>query len=127
MAVPSPTPEGENHGILQRDPREAWHIASPAAANHPPPQCALVAVVVQLEQRAAANPQELNWRTTIVALLKLLDIDSSFVARKELATELGWAADLTEDSAKKVNIRLRSTGLPRIAANGGNAPKELLD
>ena len=49
---------------------------------------AVVDVVAQLEKRAAANPQKLNWRTSIVDLLKLLDIDSSLDARKALATEL---------------------------------------
>ena len=86
----------------------------------------MVDVVAQLEQRAAANPQKLNWRTSIVDLLKLLDIDSSLTARKELATELGCPADLMGDSAK-MNMWLHKTVLARIAANGGNVPKELLD
>ncbi len=98
---------------------------APAAAAAPKP-IAVVDVVAQLEQRAAANPQKLNWRTSIVDLLKLLDIDSSFGARKELATELGCPADLMEDSAK-MNMWLHKTVLARIAANGGNVPKELLD
>ena len=99
--------------------------AAPAAAP-PPKPIALVDVVAQLEQRAAANPQKLNWRTSIVDLLKLLDIDSSFAARKELATELGCPADLMGDSAK-MNMWLHKTVLAQIAANGGNIPKELLD
>lgn len=99
--------------------------AVPAAAP-PPTPVALVDVVAQLEKSAAANPQKLNWRTSIVDLLKLLDIDSSFAARKELATELGCPADLMGDSAK-MNIWLHKTVLARIAANGGNVPKELLD
>ena len=98
--------------------------AAPAAAA--PKPIAVVDVVAQLEQRAAANPQKLNWRTSIVDLLKLLDIDSSFGARKELATELGCPAELMEDSAK-MNMWLHKTVLARIAANGGNVPKELLD
>jgi hypothetical protein len=103
--------------------------ASPGAAPTAPAQpkpIAEVDVVAQLEQRAAANPQKLNWRTSIVDLLKLLDIDSSFDARKELATELGCPSDLMGDSAK-MNIWLHKTVLQRIAANGGNVPKELLD
>ena len=94
----------------------------------PPPSrpMAPVDVVAQLEQRAAANPQKLNWRTSIVDLLKLLDIDSSLGARKELATELGCPADLMDDSAK-MNIWLHKTVIAKIAANGGNIPKELLD
>ena len=94
----------------------------------PPPSkpIAPVDVVAQLEQRAAADPQKLNWRTSIVDLLKLLDIDSSLAARKELATELGCPADLMGDSAK-MNMWLHKTVLAKIAANGGNIPKELLD
>ena len=99
--------------------------AAPKEAAAPKP-VAVVDVVAQLEQRAAANPQKLNWRTSIVDLLKLLDIDSSFNARKELATELGCPADLMGDSAK-MNIWLHKTVLQRIADNGGNVPKELLD
>ncbi len=99
--------------------------AETATAAGPAP-IAVVDVVAQLEQRAAANPQKLNWRTSIVDLLKLLEIDSSLAARKELATELGCPADLMGDSAK-MNMWLHKTVLARIAANGGNVPRELLD
>jgi hypothetical protein len=98
---------------------------SPAAAPGPAP-IPMVDVVAQLEKRAAANPQKLNWRTSIVDLLKLLDIDSSFAARKELATELACPPGLMSDSAK-MNTWLHKTVLARIAANGGNVPRELLD
>ena len=98
--------------------------AGPAAGAGKP--IAPVDVVAQLEKRAAANSQKLNWRTSIVDLLKLLDIDSSLQARKELATELGCPADLMQDSAK-MNMWLHKTVLAKIAANGGNIPKELLD
>ncbi len=87
---------------------------------------AAVDVVAQLEKRAAANSQKLNWRTSIVDLLKLLDIDSSLQSRKELATELGCPAGLMEDSAK-MNMWLHKTVLAKLAANGGNVPAELLD
>jgi hypothetical protein len=97
-----------------------------AAPTAPPKPVALVDVVAQLEQRAATNPQKLNWRTSIVDLLKLLEIDSSFAARKDLAVELGCPADLMGDSAK-MNIWLHKTVLARIAANGGNVPQDLLD
>jgi hypothetical protein len=108
-------------------PTAAPASPSPMPAAPPPPQAvALVDVVAQLEQRAAANPQQLNWRTSIVDLLKLLDIDSSLAARKELATELGCPAELMADSAK-MNMWLHKTVLARIAANGGNVPQDLLD
>jgi hypothetical protein len=98
-----------------------------AAAGAPAPKAiAVVDVVAQLEKRAAANPQKLNWRTSIVDLLKLLDIDSSFAARKELAAELGCPGELMGDSAK-MNMWLHKTVLARIAANGGNVPADLLD
>ena len=100
---------------------------NPGAAPTAPPQpVALVDVVSQLEQRAAANPQKLNRRTSIVDLLKLIEIDSSFAARKDLAAELGCPAELMGDSAK-MNIWLHKTVLARIAANGGNVPQDLLD
>ena len=79
-----------------------------------------------LEQKAAANPQKLNWRTSIVDLLKLLDMDSSLQARKELAKELYCPDEFMNDSAK-MNVWLHKNVLAHIAANGGNVPKELLD
>ena len=104
--------------------------AAPASASGAAPPAvkaiAIVDVVAQLEQRAAANPQKLNWRTSIVDLLKLLDIDSSLAARKELAAELHCPDDLMGDSAK-MNLWLHKSVLARVAANGGNVPKELLD
>lgn len=85
-----------------------------------------VDVVAQLEQRAAANPQTLNWRVSIVDLLKLLELDSSYGARKDLAAELNCPDELMKDSAQ-MNMWLHKTVLARIAANGGNVPQELLD
>lgn len=86
----------------------------------------VVDVVAQLEERAAANAQKLNWRVSIVDLLKLLDLDSSFAARKELAAELNCPAELMDDSAQ-MNTWLHKTVLAKIAENGGNIPQELLD
>jgi len=75
---------------------------------------------------AAASPQNLNWKTSIVDLLKLLDLDSSFTARKELVVELGCPPDLMGDSAK-MNVWLHKTVLKKLAENGGNIPAGLLD
>ena len=108
-------------------PAAAPASPGPIPTAPPPPRAvALVDVVAQLEQRAAANPQPLNWRTSIVDLLKLLDLDSSLAARKELATELGCPAELMADSAK-MNMWLHKTVLAHIAANGGNVPQDLLN
>jgi len=98
-----------------------------AAPEAPPPPKAvpLVDLVAQLEKHAAANPQKLKWRTLIVDLLKLLDIDSSFAARKELATELGCPANPMGASAQ-MNMWPHKTVLAKIAANRGNVPPGLL-
>lgn len=105
-------------------PVTATPAATPAPAVVNP--IAMVDVVAQLEKRAAANPQKLNWRTSIVDLLKLLDMDSSLQARKALAKELYCPDELMGDSAK-MNLWLHKNVLGHIAANGGNVPKELLD
>ena len=84
-----------------------------------------VDVVAKLESLAASNPQKLNWKTSIVDLLKLLSLDSSFGARKELATELGCPQEKMGDSAQ-MNMWLHKTVLQKLADNGGNIPKELL-
>ena len=84
-----------------------------------------VDVVGKLEGLAAKNPQKLNWKVSIVDLLKLLDLDSSLDARKQLATELGCPADKMGDSAQ-MNMWLHKTVLQKLAENGGNIPKELL-
>jgi hypothetical protein len=96
---------------------------SPAAT---PVAISEVDVVAQLEKRAAANPQKLNWRTSIVDLLKLLDIDSSLDERKALAKELGAPANVMDQSSE-MNMWLHQEVLKRIAANGGNVPTNLLD
>jgi hypothetical protein len=83
-----------------------------------------VDVVKHLE--TLADGTNLDWKVSIVDLLKLLEIDSSREARKELATELGCPADLMEDSAK-MNVWLHKTVLKKIAENGGNIPQALLD
>ena len=103
---------------------QAGKVTTPPPAR--PVAISEVDVVAQLEKRAAANPQKLNWRTSIVDLLKLLDIDSSLAERKALATELGCPANLMSDSAS-MNIWLHKEVLKRIAANGGNVPANLLD
>ncbi|NUO83291.1 DUF3597 domain-containing protein [candidate division KSB1 bacterium] len=100
--------------------------AAPAgAAPAAPKAITVVDVMSKLEGLAAANPQKLNWKVSIVDLLKLLGIDSSFAARKELAVELGCPADKMGDSAQ-MNMWLHKTVLQKLADNGGNIPKELL-
>ena len=99
--------------------------AGPAAPPAPAP-IAVVDVVAQLEKLAASNPQKLNWKVSIVDLMKLLGLESSFAARKELAVELGCPSEKMGDSAQ-MNMWLHKTVLQKLADNGGNIPKELLD
>ena len=82
-------------------------------------------VVAKLEGLAAAQKEKLNWKTSIVDLMKLLVLDSSLGARKELATELGCPPQKMGDSAQ-MNLWLHKTVLQKLADNGGNIPKELL-
>jgi hypothetical protein len=99
-------------------------VAAPKAPA--PTPISEVDVVSKLEDLAARNPAKLNWKTSIVDLLKLLDLESSFEARKEMAIELGCPPELMNDSAK-MNTWLHKKVLQEIAENGGNIPKELLD
>ena len=96
---------------------------SNAAAPTPTPT-STVNVTAKLDQLAASNAQKLNWKTSIVDLLKLLNLDSSLDARKKLAQELGFTGS-SEDSAQ-MNIWLHKAVLKKIAENGGNVPKDLL-
>ena len=96
--------------------------ASPAA----PAAISVVDVVAKLEALAQSSPEKLNWKVSIVDLMKLLGLDSSLDARKALATELGCPADKMGDSAQ-MNMWLHKTVLKKLADNGGNIPANLLD
>lgn len=98
--------------------------SAPTAA--PTGQIPVVDVVAKLESMAASNPEKLNWKQSIVDLLKLLGLDSSLAARKELAAELNCPADKMADSAQ-MNMWLHKAVLQKLAANGGNIPPDLLD
>jgi hypothetical protein len=95
------------------------------AAPQIPTAISEVDVVAKLEGMAAANPQTLNWKLSIVDLLKLLSLDSSLESRKTLAVELACPEAKMADSAE-MNMWLHKAVLQRLAENGGNIPKELL-
>jgi hypothetical protein len=99
--------------------------AAPASAAPTPTAIPLVDVVTKLDGLAAANPEKLNWKVSIVDLLKLLELDSSLTARKSLATELGCPAVKMGDSAQ-MNMWLHQTVMQKLADNGGNVPSDLL-
>jgi hypothetical protein len=92
--------------------------SSPASA---PAQSVDVADI--LDKAVVAKKEKLEWRTSIVDLMKSLDIDSSLAARKELAKELSYSGD-TNDSAS-MNIWLHKQVLTKLAANGGKLPADL--
>ena len=92
--------------------------SAPAAA---PAQTVDVAPI--LDKAVAAKGEKLEWRTSIVDLMKALDIDSSLAARKELAKELGFTGD-TNDSAT-MNVWLHKQVMTKLAANGGKLPPEI--
>lgn len=76
-----------------------------------------------LTSLASKNPQQLNWRTSIVDLMKLLDLDSSLNARKELAGELHYSGDMNDSAL--MNIWLHKQVMQKLAENGGKVPDEL--
>ena len=109
--------------------RSAAAAEAPNASQSAPASAAAIAVVdvvTKLEGLAAASAEKLNWKVSIVDLLKLLGLDSSLTARKELAIELGCPAQAMGDSAQ-MNTWLHKTVLQKLAQNGGNIPQELLD
>jgi Domain of unknown function (DUF3597) len=87
------------------------------------PAGATVDVAPILDKAVAAKGEKLAWRTSIVDLMKALDIDSSFAARKDLAKELGYTGD-SNDSAS-MNIWLHKQVMTKLAANGGKLPPEI--
>jgi len=120
---------GLGHLTAQAGQQTAPAQPSPASPMPPkamPPKAmAVVDVVAKLEDMAAKHKEKLNWKVSIVDLLKLLGIDSGLAARKELATELGCPQEKMADSAQ-MNMWLHKTVLKKLADNGGNIPKELL-
>jgi len=107
----------------------AQQTAATGQAISPPPPAAApmeqVDVEAILDRKAKAFGQPLNWRTSIVDLLKLLELDSSMQARVGLAHELDYKGD-TNDSAA-MNVWLHRQVMNRLAANGGKVPADLRD
>ncbi|WP_430911810.1 DUF3597 domain-containing protein [Methylobacterium sp. sgz302541] len=96
-----------------------------AAAGAAPATGEPVDVEAVLNDMASKNPQSLNWRTSIVDLMKLLNLDSSLHARQELADELHYTGD-KNDSAS-MNIWLHKQVIKKLEENGGKVPADLKD
>jgi hypothetical protein len=128
------------HKIFGTTPAEAAPAATPAAtpgatpaatpgaagapASVPTDAAGKVDIVAVLDDLNEKNPETLDWRVSIVDLLKVLGIDSSLAHRKELASELKYDGD-TNDSAK-MNMWLHEKVIAQVAANGGKVPADLL-
>ena len=84
---------------------------------------ATIDVAPILDRAVAAQKEKLAWRTSIVDLMKALNIDSSLAARKELAKELGYAGDMNDSAT--MNIWLHKQVMTKLAANGGKVPEDL--
>ncbi|MCU0729692.1 MAG: DUF3597 domain-containing protein [Sphingopyxis sp.] len=107
-------------------------VAAPAPAAAPVEKVAkaaepLDAVDVEaiLNEKRATKGQDLNWETSIVDLMKLLDMDSSLQSRKELAAELGYEGPL--DGSADMNIRLHRALMKALAVTGGRVPASMMD
>ncbi len=99
--------------------------AGPAPAPPMPPKPATpVDVEAVLTKLAAQSKEKLDWRKSIVDLMKLLNLDSSLAARKQLADELHFAGDKSDSAS--MNIWLHAQVMQKLADNGGNVPSELL-
>lgn len=96
----------------------AVDAAKPAIEAAPP-----VDIEAVLSDLASKNAEKLNWKTSIVDLMKLVGMDSSLAARKQLAAELHYTGD-TNDSAS-MNIWLHKQVMSKMAANGGKLPTDL--
>ena len=105
-------------------PRVAQAGAPAPASSGSAPPAATVDVTAILDDLAAKNSEKLDWRKSIVDLMKLVGMDSSLAERKELAKELNYTGD-TSDSAK-MNVWLHKDVIRKISENGGKVPNELL-
>ncbi len=112
---------GKEHGDAPAGAKES--AAPPPATPSAAPATPVVDVAAVLDALKKQANQELNWKTSIVDLMKLLSIDSSLTARKELAKELQYTGD-TSDSAA-MNVWLHKQIMKKLAENGGKLPEDM--
>ena len=117
-AAATSNPQSASTSISSSTPVNASPGSAPATA---PGQSVDVEAV--LTDLASKNPQQLNWRASIVDLMKLLNLDSSLNSRKELAQELHYNGDMNDSAA--MNIWLHKQVMQKLADNGGKVPDDL--
>jgi hypothetical protein len=120
-AIPS---VGTQPSAVPRPSTSSSIPASPANAKWDSPATAHVDVNEVLNQLAEKNAQTLNWKSSIVDLMKLLGIDSRLENRKELARELGYTADMSDSAS--MNIWLHKRVMQELEKNGGKVPASLV-
>ena len=106
----------------EASPQEASAGDTAEAAPAPGAEVDVEAILNDLASKAG---QKLNWKTSIVDLMKLLDLDSSLSARKELAEELNYSGDMNDSAS--MNIWLHKQVMKKLAENGGKVPDDLKD
>jgi hypothetical protein len=122
-------------GLFNNLMSKIFGTASSAAASQPSspgsagsggasPAAQTVDVAAVLDGLAAKNPEKLDWKHSIVDLMKLVGMDSSLTARKQLAAELNYTGN-PNDSAS-MNVWLHKEVLKKLSENGGKVPQELL-
>ena len=111
-------PDARQPGASTAPATPAGGAAAGATAQGP------VDIAAVLDRMAAANPEKLDWKHSIVDLMKLVGMDSSLAERKELAADLKYTGD-TNDSAT-MNMWLHKEVMHKLAENGGKVPPELL-
>jgi hypothetical protein len=99
--------------------------SSPPISPAPGAAAESVDVAAILTARAAQKKEKLDWRKSIVDLMKLLDLDSSLTARKQLAQELNYTGDMNDSAS--MNIWLHKKVMQKLAQNGGRVPADLMD
>lgn len=123
-----PLPGGAESTIPDQRPTATRNATtSPNQASTPTPlerPLDQIDVTALLDERASSHPERLNWRTSIVDLLKLLELDSSLGSRRALAAELGFDNAQTGDTAE-LNLWLHREVMRRLAEHGGRIPPEL--
>ncbi|MDF1849989.1 MAG: DUF3597 domain-containing protein [Verrucomicrobiales bacterium] len=135
--APTPAPEPAAEEVAPGDAPAASEAApseapagteeAPAAAASPEP-IAQVDVAAILTKMEAEHPEDLDWKRSIVDLMKLVGMDSSYGARKELALELGYSqADIDSKGSAEMNMWLHKQVMKSLAENGGKVPADLLD
>nr|WP_314446328.1 DUF3597 domain-containing protein [uncultured Sphingomonas sp.] len=124
--APAPSPSPTSGGTLQPPPSSGAAPTSPTSqTSQPQPQSQVDVEQVLTGIASSKGNPDLNWRTSIVDLMKLLDMDSSLANRKELATELGYTGE--KDGSAEMNLWLHKEVMRQLAAHGGKVPANLTD